>query len=90
MEPVSGPEVTMLLCDAAQAVDGKLYVLGGGWSQLAAAVALSDDHRGLCLICKRGMTDRDRTRDLRSHNSREDVPVRPDVSVESADLQVKR
>lgn len=24
--------VTMLLCDAAQAVDGKLYVLGGGWS----------------------------------------------------------
>jgi hypothetical protein len=24
--------VTMLLCDAAQAVDNKLYVLGGGWS----------------------------------------------------------
>jgi hypothetical protein len=24
----------MLLCDAAQAVEGKLYVLGGGWSQI--------------------------------------------------------
>ena len=24
--------VTMMLCDAAQAVDNKLYVLGGGWS----------------------------------------------------------
>lgn len=24
--------VTMLLCDAAQEVNGKLYVLGGGWS----------------------------------------------------------
>ena len=24
--------VTMLLCDAAQEVGGKLYVLGGGWS----------------------------------------------------------
>jgi hypothetical protein len=24
--------VTMLLCDAAQVVEGKLYVLGGGWS----------------------------------------------------------
>ncbi|MGI9082495.1 MAG: DUF6941 family protein [Thermoleophilaceae bacterium] len=27
-------EVTMLLCDAAQEVDGKLYILGGGWSFL--------------------------------------------------------
>jgi uncharacterized protein DUF6941 len=25
-------KVTLLLADAAQAVDGKLYVLGGGWS----------------------------------------------------------
>ncbi len=25
-------EVTALLCDAAQVADGKLYVLGGGWS----------------------------------------------------------
>ncbi|MFP5375539.1 MAG: DUF6941 family protein [Acidimicrobiia bacterium] len=24
--------VTMLLCDAAQVSDGKLYILGGGWS----------------------------------------------------------
>jgi hypothetical protein len=27
-------EATMLLCDAAHAVGGKLYVLGGGWSIL--------------------------------------------------------
>src|SRR5579863_8697337 len=24
--------VTLLLCDAAQVADGKLYILGGGWS----------------------------------------------------------
>ena len=27
----------MLLCDAAQAIGGKLYILGGGWSMLAKA-----------------------------------------------------
>jgi hypothetical protein len=27
-------EATMLLCDDAQAVGGKLYMLGGGWSML--------------------------------------------------------
>lgn len=25
-------EATVLLCDAAQSVNGKLYILGGGWS----------------------------------------------------------
>ena len=25
-------KVTMMLCDAAQASDGKLYILGGGWA----------------------------------------------------------
>ena len=25
-------KILLMLCDAAQAVDGKLYVLGGGWS----------------------------------------------------------
>ena len=29
---VAGVKVTMLLCDAAQVADGKLFVLGGGWS----------------------------------------------------------
>jgi hypothetical protein len=29
-------DVTVLLCDYAQEVNGKLYVLGGGWSQLRA------------------------------------------------------
>ena len=27
-----GVNVTMLLCDSAQVADGKLYILGGGWS----------------------------------------------------------
>lgn len=26
--------VTMILCDGAQAAGGKLYILGGGWSQI--------------------------------------------------------
>lgn len=29
---IDGIRVTMLLCDAAQEVGGKLYILGGGWS----------------------------------------------------------
>ncbi|MHB1552466.1 MAG: DUF6941 family protein [Acidimicrobiales bacterium] len=38
-------KVTMLLCDAAQVADGKLYILGGGWSMtgpdpVPSAVAL--------------------------------------------------
>ena len=27
-------QVTLFLCDAAQEMGGKLYILGGGWSQL--------------------------------------------------------
>ena len=30
-------KVTMLLCDAAEAVGGKLYILGGGWSMASPA-----------------------------------------------------
>jgi hypothetical protein len=29
-------QVTLLLCDAAQVSNGKLFVLGGGWNMLAA------------------------------------------------------
>lgn len=29
---VPGPKAAMMLCDSAQVADGKLYVLGGGWS----------------------------------------------------------
>ena len=41
-------KVTMLLCDAAQVSDGKLYILGGGWSMtgpdpVPSAVALKID-----------------------------------------------
>jgi len=40
--------VTMLLCDAAQVSEGKLYILGGGWSitgpdPVPSAVALKID-----------------------------------------------
>jgi hypothetical protein len=34
-------EVTLLLCDFAQSVGGKLYVMGGGWSQAPAAQPLN-------------------------------------------------
>jgi hypothetical protein len=30
-------QVTLILCDAAQEMGGKVYVLGGGWSQLHQA-----------------------------------------------------
>lgn len=41
-------KLTMLLCDAAQAVNGKLYILGGGWNltgpqPVASAIALQID-----------------------------------------------
>ncbi len=44
----SSVKVTMLLCDAAQVADGKLYILGGGWSMtgpdpVPSAVALKID-----------------------------------------------
>lgn len=35
MSTATDIEATMLLCDAAHAVGGKLYVLGGGWSMLS-------------------------------------------------------
>ena len=43
-----GVNVTMLLCDAAQVADGKLYILGGGWSMtgpdpVPSAIALKID-----------------------------------------------
>jgi len=34
-------EATILLCDAAEAVNGKLYILGGGWSVTRPAPAPS-------------------------------------------------
>ncbi len=30
--------VTLLLCDSAQAVNGKLYILGGGWSIIGPTI----------------------------------------------------
>ncbi|MHB1599932.1 MAG: DUF6941 family protein [Acidimicrobiales bacterium] len=40
--------LTMMLCDAAQVADGKLYVLGGGWSLIGpdpmpSAIAMKID-----------------------------------------------
>lgn len=34
-------EATILLCDSAQAVEGKLYILGGGWTVIGPAPAPS-------------------------------------------------
>jgi hypothetical protein len=41
-------EATLLLCDAAEAINGKLYILGGGWSitgpmSIPSALALKID-----------------------------------------------
>lgn len=36
--PLMPFQVTMLLADAAQAIDNKLYILGGGWSVLHAHI----------------------------------------------------
>lgn len=33
---ITEPEATVLLCDAAESVNGKLYILGAGWSQFQA------------------------------------------------------
>jgi hypothetical protein len=33
-------EVTMLLCDFAEAIQGKLYIAGGGWTKLKAGFPL--------------------------------------------------
>ncbi len=41
----------MLLCDAAQAISGKLYVLGGGWSQ----VLIPDVPANMSLAVKLGV-----------------------------------
>jgi uncharacterized protein DUF6941 len=32
-------KVTMMLADAAQVVDGKLYILGGGWTSISPGLA---------------------------------------------------
>jgi len=42
-EPYRAPgmRATVLLCDAAQMVGGKLYVLGGGWSRVLALAPLN-------------------------------------------------
>jgi hypothetical protein len=31
---IAQPRAAMMLCDAAQVADGKLYILGGGWSAI--------------------------------------------------------
>ncbi len=36
MEALTETQATMLLCDAAQTAEGKLYILGAGWSQFLA------------------------------------------------------
>lgn len=34
-------EATILLCDWAEAVNGKLYILGGGWSRMIASAPIN-------------------------------------------------
>jgi hypothetical protein len=44
-----GVEAIMLLCDAAQSVGGKLYILGGGWSQVPAQALTSGQPMALAI-----------------------------------------
>jgi hypothetical protein len=42
--------VTMLLCDAAQQVGGKLYVLGGGWTHALARTTGQSFNMALAIV----------------------------------------
>ena len=74
-------EVTLLLCDFAEAVNGKLYVMGGGWNILfapgqpvtmsvAAVIAVPWDRTNqqheLSLACSRTTAPPSRSRGRRS------------------------
>src|SRR5262249_34081419 len=88
--------VTLLLCDAAESVNGKLYILGGGWSQLLladypAAMALAikleipwheanDEHR---VVGRLVDADRAEQVELPLAPENEMVPGRPGAVVET-------
>lgn len=88
----------MLLCDGAQAVGGKLYILGGGWSQvlvpnfplnMALAVKLAipwheanDPHNVVARLVD-GQTNEQVTLPNPEGEEGEDVPIRNEVTVET-------
>jgi hypothetical protein len=53
----NGADITVMLCDYAEAVNGKLYIAGGGWSELRGSGPAD-----LALALKMGLpwTDADR------------------------------
>ena len=42
--------VTLLICDAAQEMGGKLYILGGGWSQIRKGGPKSPVNMALAIV----------------------------------------
>lgn len=85
-------QVTMLLCDSAESVGGKLYILGGGWSQvqvpnnpinMALAVKLSIpwSHANRPIPIRASLYDEDRHEVIKL--GEEEVPVEVDARVEA-------
>jgi hypothetical protein len=82
----------MLLCDAAEAVNGKLYILGGGWSQLL----LPDVPANMSLAVKVGVpwheaNDPHRVvaRLLDGDGTEVTIPVTPPGQEEPTDVNVR-
>ncbi|MGH9171507.1 MAG: DUF6941 family protein [Acidimicrobiales bacterium] len=83
--------VTMMLCDSAQCADGKLYILGGGWSvcgpdAMPSAIALKFDvdwteagshHWELYLVDEDGQPVI-----IETPNGRHPMEVQADINVE--------
>jgi hypothetical protein len=63
-------EVTMLLCDSAQAVEGKLYILGGGWTHLFTPNAPAN--MSLAILIAVPWNEANRRHDIRASLSTED------------------
>ncbi len=82
----------MLLCDAAQSVGGKLYILGAGWSQvqapdtptnmsLAVKLSIPWDQANRPIPIKASLYDEDRHEVIKL--GEEEIPVETEGAVET-------
>ena len=85
-------QVTMLLCDAAESSGGKLYILGGGWSQvqtpnvpinmvLAVKLSVPWDQANRPIPVKASLYDEDRHEVIRI--GEDEVPVEVEGAIET-------
>ncbi|MFZ7086507.1 DUF6941 family protein [Curtobacterium sp. RRHDQ10] len=71
-------EVTAFLADSAEAVDGKLYVLGGGWDMVTVRQLPAVQARvALGVLVHIGWNDTDTEHDIRLHLETEDGALVP-------------